>query len=99
MRPCPQCGCGKVRIHRTFLEKFVYQAVFLCLKCGHRDALWHLFLLGQRSHCPKCWNVRVRKLKGVDQIDWMYKNPTSYIQKWFGANLYWCPFCRLQFYD
>jgi len=41
----------------------------------------------------------VEKLRGVDHIDPMYKNPFSYWQKWFGGNLHWCPFCRLQFYD
>jgi hypothetical protein len=29
----------------------------------------------------------------------MYKNPLSYLQKWIGGNIHWCPFCRLQFYD
>jgi hypothetical protein len=29
----------------------------------------------------------------------MYKNPISYLQKFFGGSLHWCPFCRLQFYD
>jgi hypothetical protein len=29
----------------------------------------------------------------------MYKNPLSYLQKWVGGHLHWCPFCRLQFYD
>ena len=41
----------------------------------------------------------MEKLRGVDHIDPMYKNPLSYLQKWFGARVHWCPFCRLQFYD
>ena len=41
----------------------------------------------------------MEKLRGVDHIDPMYKNPFSYMQKWLGGNLHWCPFCRLQFYD
>jgi len=41
----------------------------------------------------------VEKLRGIDHIDPMYKNPLSYLQKYLGGNLHWCPFCRLQFYD
>ncbi len=39
------------------------------------------------------------KLRGVDRIDPMYKNPFSYMQKGFGANVHGCGACRLQFYD
>jgi hypothetical protein len=35
----------------------------------------------------------------MDKIDPLYKNPFSRIQKLFGADIHWCPFCRLQFYD
>jgi hypothetical protein len=41
----------------------------------------------------------VEKLRGVDHIDPMYKNPFSYLQKYFRGAIHWCPFCRLQFYD
>jgi hypothetical protein len=41
----------------------------------------------------------VEKLRGVDHIDPMYKNPFSYLQKYFRGAVHWCPFCRLQFYD
>ncbi len=54
---------------------------------------------GNRCRCPRCGTFRVEKLRGIDHIDPMYKNPFSYLQKWFGAALHWCPYCRLQFYD
>lgn len=41
----------------------------------------------------------MRKLRSVDKIDRMYKNPLSYWQKFLGAELFWCPSCRLQYYD
>ena len=43
--------------------------------------------------------LRVEKMRGVDRIDRMYRNPFSYLQKFVGASLHWCPLCRLQFYD
>jgi hypothetical protein len=90
-----------VRVRRTFLQKWAYHAILKCSKCGQRETRdqWFLFLFGRKSRCPRCGSFRVEKLRGVDHIDPMYKNPFSYLQKWFGGNLHWCPYCRLQFYD
>jgi hypothetical protein len=101
MRKCVSCGEALVRVRRTFREKFVYHSVQKCKKCGRRETRdqWFLFLFGRTSRCPRCGSFRVEKLRGVDHIDPMYKNPLSYMQKWIGGNLHWCPFCRLQFYD
>src|SRR5882724_1760621 len=101
MRNCVSCGGVVIRVRRTFLERFIYHAVSMCKKCGRREAQdqWFLFLLGAKSRCPRCGSYRVEKLRGVDHIDPMYKNPLSYIQKYLGAKVHWCPFCRLQFYD
>src|SRR5881628_847358 len=101
MRKCASCGGDLVRVRRTFREKFVYHVVLRCRKCGRREARdqWYLFLFGTKSRGPRCGSFRVEKLRGIDHVDPMYKNPLSYMQKYFGANLHWCPFCRLQFYD
>src|SRR5437870_13169023 len=101
MRNCASCGGALVRVRRTIREKFVYHAVLKCKQCGRREARdqWFLFLFGKKSRCPRCGSFRVEKLRGIDRIDPMYKNPLSYIQKYFGGHLHWCPFCRLQFYD
>lgn len=101
MRQCGTCGGELVRVRRNWRQKFVYHAVLKCRKCNARETLdqWYLFLFGRISRCPRCGSFRVEKLRGVDHIDPMYRNPISYLQKWFGANIHWCPFCRLQFYD
>ena len=96
---CVSCGGVLLRVRRTFAQKVKYQSVLKCKACGRLEGLWYLFLLGRRSHCPRCWSVKLQKFSKVDHIEGMYKNPISYLQKWFGANLYCCPFCRLQFYD
>jgi len=41
----------------------------------------------------------LKKLRGLDRIDPIYKNPLSYLQRFLGGSLHWCPLCRLQFYD
>ena len=101
MGNCVSCGGVLIRVRRTFRQKFIYHAVLKCKKCGRREFRdqWYLFLFGNKSRCPRCGSFRVEKLRGVDHIDPMYKNPLSYLQKFFGAGLHWCPFCRLQFYD
>lgn len=101
MGKCVACGNVLERIHRTFREKLTYHAVLKCRECGRREThdQWYLFLFGKASRCPCCGSFRIQRLRSVDHIDPMYKNPLSYFQKWFGANLHWCPFCRLQFYD
>ena len=98
---CASCGGVLIRVRRTLRQKLVYHAVLRCKKCGRRETRdqWYLFLFGRKSRCPRCGSFRVEKLRGVDHIDPMYKNPLSYLQKFFGAGLHWCPFCRLQFYD
>ena len=101
MRDCLSCGGDLVRVRRTFRERFLYHAVLKCKKCGCRETRdqWFLFLFGRQSRCPRCGSFRVEKLRGVDHIDPMYKNPLSYLQKYLGGYLHWCPYCRLQFYD
>src|SRR5712692_1989446 len=99
MHRCVKCGGVLLRIRRRFWEKPFCLAVLRCPRCGFREIHWGLFFLGIRSHCPRCWNLRLKKLRKVDRIETMYKNPVSYMQKWLGANLYYCKVCRLQFYD
>ena len=101
MPNCFKCGGKTHRIHRTVAERFRYAAVYRCRQCGEKslEDQWYLFLLGTVSRCPHCGTHRLRKLRRVDKIDRMYANPLSYVQKFFGASLHWCQYCRLQFYD
>lgn len=101
MRRCLSCGGDLGRVRRTFWEKLRYQAVHQCKQCKVRtqEDQWYLFLFGGVSRCPKCGTHRVHRLRGIDPIDRMYRNPFSYLQKYMGGSLHWCSFCRLQFYD
>ncbi len=101
MPVCRSCGGRTHRIHRKMSERFRYAAAFRCSQCDslQYEDQWYLFLLGKTSRCPNCGSYRVRKLRAVDKIDRMYKNPLSYWQKFLGAELFWCPGCRLQYYD
>jgi hypothetical protein len=101
MRTCRHCGGKLARVRRKLHQKLFFQSIFNCKRCARDETQnrWFLFLFGKESSCPKCGSLRLEKMRGVDHIDRMYKNPLSYLQKFLGASLHWCPLCRLQFYD
>ena len=101
MPNCLSCGKKLVRVHRTRRERWLYAAAYECRHCRARQQQghWYSFLFGDISHCPRCGTHRVQRLRDVDRIDRMYRNPISYLQKFFGGNLHRCSYCRLQFYD
>ena len=100
-RKCVQCGAAMSRVRRSFFERFKYFSMYTCRKCGAKEQQdqWFLFLFSKCSRCPRCGTYGVLRLRSMDKIDPMYKNPISRVQKYFGAPIHWCPFCRLQFYD
>jgi hypothetical protein len=76
--------------------------VFQCLKCKRKTKIPKypaLFLLSLHRSCPKCGTPQLDRLRKRDKIDPLYLNPLSLVQRLLGANIYWCPFCRVQFYD
>jgi len=101
MQTCRHCGGTLARIRRKFYQRAFFQSIFNCKSCNRVETQdrWFLFPFGKLSSCPKCGSLHVEKMRAVDRIDRMYHNPFSYIQKFFGADLHWCPLCRLQFYD
>ena len=101
MRRCFKCGGALYRIKRTFRERLRYATLYKCKQCNDytHDDQWYMLLFGDASRCPQCGTYRIYTLKSRDKIDRMYRNPLSYLQKFAGAELRWCSFCRLQFYD
>lgn len=101
MRRCFRCGGALFRVKRTFRERLRYATLYKCRQCNDytHDDQWYMLLFGNASRCPQCGTYRIYALKSRDKIDRMYRNPLSYLQKFAGAELRWCSFCRLQFYD
>lgn len=98
---CLDCGRRLTRRHRTAFEKLFYRSCFRCDSCGAQanSARPLVAMLHEFAECPKCSTRDVSKLRRVDKIDRMSKNPFRYILRAFGAPLYHCNFCRIQFYD
>jgi hypothetical protein len=101
MRNCPDCGGRLKRVHRTFPERFSYMAIYVCGECDHTEYVprrWR-YHLGETCRCPKCGTLRISKLKGPDKIDPMHKGPLNWFERMAGGSLYYCCFCRVQFFD
>jgi DNA-directed RNA polymerase subunit RPC12/RpoP len=102
VRKCGYCGGSRLkRVHRTFIERFSYLAIYECQDCEHEEFVprHYTYHLGDEARCPNCGTYRLSKLRGIDKIDKMATGPFNRIEKLLGGTLYHCVFCRLQFYD
>ena len=102
MPKCAKCGGKLQRIHRTFLERFEYQAIYLCTQCEeeHVEVRRYRYHFGEHSRCPRCGTYKLNRLKRPDKIDPMIGGFCNLLERILGDNrLYHCRFCRIQFYD
>ena len=101
MRNCIQCGGRLRRIHRTFLQRFSYLAIFECSDCHEISNTPRRFKLhlGEFCRCPRCGTFRVTKLKKRDQIDPMEGGLLHLLERMASSQIYHCRYCRVQFYD
>lgn len=90
-----------MRIHRSIWQRLVYSAIYECKQCKHRKPARRKFTFEFTRHvsCPRCGNQDLGVLPRRDRIERFYNSPISRAQGLFGAKLYHCVFCRLQFYD
>jgi DNA-directed RNA polymerase subunit RPC12/RpoP len=101
MRKCKQCNGRLRRIHRTFLERFSYMAIYGCPKCQTEEFVprRYTYHLGEHARCPRCGSFRPSKLRELDKIDKMNWGILNLWEQMAGGRLYHCCFCRIQFYD
>lgn len=95
-----ECGGKLVRVRRRFWQRLLYAGVFRCKKCGEAKVRRNPSMLFSRvSLCPRCGTGKLRLLRKRDPVDTMSSSPISLLQRFLGAELHHCEFCRLQFYD
>jgi DNA-directed RNA polymerase subunit RPC12/RpoP len=101
MQKCSRCGARLRRVHRTFLERFGYLAIYECKQCGMEEFYPRRYRLhfGPAARCPKCGTYRIVRLKAPDKIDSRYHGILNLFERMAGGHLYHCRFCRIQFYD
>jgi DNA-directed RNA polymerase subunit RPC12/RpoP len=101
MHKCAHCGGRLRRVHRTFLEKVGYMAIYRCGSCHNEQVVlrrWR-YHLGPQARCPQCGTLRLTKLKRADPIDPMYTGFLGFLERLMHGKLYHCRYCRIQFYD
>lgn len=99
---CGVCGDRLKRVHRTFVERFSYMAIYECPKCEREELVPRRFRyhLGDTSRCPLCGTYRVVRLKQPDKIDRMHGGFLNLVERVMGkGKLFHCRWCRLQYYD
>jgi NAD-dependent SIR2 family protein deacetylase len=71
------------------------------MRCPECDARWYWrrVLLQTHTLCPDCGTNRLSKLSKYDRIDRKSGNIVRRLLVMFGAPIYHCTFCRLQFRD
>jgi hypothetical protein len=103
VRKCGYCGSGRLkRVHRTFIERFSYLAIYECRDCENEEFIprRYTYHFGEEVRCPRCGTYRVTKLRAPDKIDKMVTGVWNAVERVLGGNkLYHCCFCRVQFYD
>jgi len=75
--------------------------MYECRQCHSRrpEPRWYALYLGDYPRCPRCGTYRLTKLSEPDRIDRHYRSFIGVAQRMFGASLYHCRYCRIQFYD
>jgi hypothetical protein len=76
-------------------------ATYTCRSCHRDDTVprAYLYHFGDQCRCPKCGTLRVKKLKQRDKIDPMRSGVLNLLERMAGGHLFYCCFCRIQFYD
>jgi hypothetical protein len=98
---CPTCDGRMRRVRRTLAETMLYVAMYECHQCHMRrpEPRWYALYLGDYPRCPSCGTYRLTRLVARDKVEQMQKDFFNLVQYLWGANLYHCCYCRLQFYD
>jgi hypothetical protein len=71
------------------------------MECPYCNTVWHWRRVPFQKYtlCPECGTTRLTKLSKYDRID---RKSGSILRRFlglFGAPIYHCTFCRLQFRD
>jgi hypothetical protein len=99
---CQLCGGRLKRVHRTFLERFNYMAIYTCHTCEKERFVPRRFRyhLGPSCRCPVCGTYRVSRLKQPDKIDRKHGGFLNLLERLAGkGRLFHCRWCRVQFFD
>jgi len=98
---CGNCGARLHRMHRSFLERFQFLAIYGCPECSIEQCVPHSYRyrFGPFARCSRCGTARLTRLKKPDHIDRMRGGAWDLLERLIGGKIVHCRYCRLQFYD
>jgi uncharacterized protein with PIN domain len=102
MLTCPHCRKRLLRVRRTPLEKLLNSDMYACSGCRRRVGARRpslVFLFSKYARCIQCGSSEVARLAKPDRVDQFTTNWLGLAPRYFGAPLYRCSPCRVQFYD
>jgi len=101
MVKCDHCRGRMRRVHRTFVERFGYMAIYACRECNAEKYYprRYMYHFGPHCRCPRCGTFRVTRLRAPDKIDRLETGFLNFLEQMAGGRLYHCCYCRVQFYD
>ena len=89
------------RSRRKPLERLVIAQAYRCAECRSRVRVtkWRSLLDRRYVCCPRCKGHDVQVLPRIDPVEHLDRHLHRFVHKWLGAPLFYCRFCRLQFFD
>ena len=103
MPTCPHCRKRLLRVRRTLFEKLLHSDMYACSGCRRRIGARRsslVFLFSKYARCIQCGSSStIAQLAKPDRVDHFTTNRWGLVQGLFGAPVYRCSPCRIQFYD
>jgi hypothetical protein len=100
---CPHCRKRLLRVRRTLLEKLLNSDMYACSGCRRRIGARRpslVFLFSKHACCIQCGSAStIARLEKPDRVDQFTTNWLGRVPRLFGAPVYRCSPCRVQFYD
>ncbi|SRR5258708_40236246 len=99
---CGQCGDKLYKVRRKWWQRIFYKSAYRCRECGVREdhkKRWFRMTISRTCCCPWCGRTELKRLRKMDSVENFKTGFFRTVQKWFGAPLYYCDRCRLQFHD
>jgi hypothetical protein len=99
---CDHCGKTLLPANSCCLfDRIRYYGVMVCEDCRQRSVIprpW-TFHISRCVRCHRCGTCRIQRQASLDYIERLSYGLLSIVGRVLGGDLYYCVYCRMQFYD
>jgi len=106
MSACPFCGHRLTRVHRTWLERIFYTAVFHCATCNKpykrlRSVfdVQSIMNVSRQTRCVSCLSTQVERTSRAPRVGLVANHLSSLLLHLAGAPTYRCRTCGTVYSD